>query len=81
MISTGGLNKEENGMSLSSEAFVKDIEELVSKKHSKDHPIIGMIERGELTREALKGFVGPVLPVFPQAFSQTYCSYAGSVSG
>lgn len=64
-------------MSLSSEAFVKDIEELVSKKHSKDHPIIGMIESGELTREALKGFVGQFYLFFPKPFPKPIAAMLG----
>lgn len=45
-------------MALSGAAFVKELHGMVRRKHSKDHPIIGMIEGGELTRDQLKGFVG-----------------------
>src|SRR5437773_10821878 len=45
-------------MTLSGQAFVKEIQQMVRAKHSKNHPIIEMIEKGELTREQLKGFVG-----------------------
>jgi pyrroloquinoline quinone (PQQ) biosynthesis protein C len=55
-------------MPLSGQAFVKEIQGMVQKKHSKDHPIIGMIENGELTREQLKGFVGQFYLFFPKPF-------------
>ena len=40
-------------MPLSGKAFVKEIYGMVRKKHSKDHPVMGMIERGELERDPL----------------------------
>ena len=55
-------------MAISSESFVKEIQEMVRKKHSKDHPVIGMIESGELSREGLKGFVGQFYLFFPKPF-------------
>ena len=55
-------------MPLSGQAFVKEIQGMVQKKHSKDHPIIGMIENGELTPEQLKGFVGQFYLFFPKPF-------------
>jgi pyrroloquinoline quinone (PQQ) biosynthesis protein C len=55
-------------MALSGQDFVKEIQAMVRAKHSKDHPIIGMIERGELTREQLKGFVGQFYLFFPKPF-------------
>jgi pyrroloquinoline quinone (PQQ) biosynthesis protein C len=55
-------------MPLSGQAFVKEIQGMVQKKHSKDHQIIGMIENGELTREQLKGFVGQFYLFFPKPF-------------
>jgi len=45
-------------MKTSSTEFVKEIQQMVRRKHSKDHPIIGLIEEGKLDREQLKGFVG-----------------------
>ena len=48
--------------------FVKEIQKLVRAKHSKNHPIIGMIEDGKLDREALKGFVGQFYLFFPKPF-------------
>jgi pyrroloquinoline quinone (PQQ) biosynthesis protein C len=59
-------------MPLSGQDFVKEIQGMVLTKHSKDHPIIGMIERGELTREQLKGFVGQFYLFFPKAVPQTH---------
>ena len=35
---------------LSSKDFVSEIQRMVRAKHSKDHPIIGMIEDGKLDR-------------------------------
>ncbi len=55
-------------MALSGKAFVKEIQGIVRKKHSKDHPIIGMIEKGELSREQLKGFIGQFYQFFPKPF-------------
>ena len=55
-------------MALPGPAFVKEIADMVRKKHSKDHPIIAMIERGELDREQLKGFVGQFYLFFPKPF-------------
>lgn len=47
------MKKMEVAMPLSGDAFVKEIQELVRNKHSKDRPVIGMIEREELTRNPL----------------------------
>ena len=55
-------------MALSAKEFVKELQEMVRRKHSKDHPIIGMIERGELTREQLGGFIGQFYLFFPKPF-------------
>ena len=40
-------------MPLPPKEFVKKIQAMVRKKHSKDHPVIGMIEMGELDRDPL----------------------------
>jgi hypothetical protein len=40
-------------MPLATKDFVKEIQGMVRRKHSKDHPVIGMIERGELDRDPL----------------------------
>lgn len=61
----------------SGEAFVKEIQEMVRKKHSKDHPIIGMIEKGELSREQLKGFVGQFYLFFPKPFPKPIAAMLG----
>lgn len=55
-------------MSLSSKDFVKEIQQMVRNKHSKNHPVIGMIEEGKLSREQLKGFVGQFYLFFPKPF-------------
>jgi pyrroloquinoline quinone (PQQ) biosynthesis protein C len=55
-------------MTLSSAEFVKEIQQIVRKKHSKDHPIIGMIEEGKLDRDQLKGFIGQFYLFFPKPF-------------
>lgn len=64
-------------MPLSGEAFVKEIQGLVREKHSKDHPIIGMIEKGELSREQLKGFVGQFYQFFPKPFPKPIAAMLG----
>src|SRR5262245_64757179 len=55
-------------MGISSAEFVKEIQQMVRKKHSKDLPIIGMIEEGKLDRQQLKGFVGQFYLFFPKPF-------------
>src|SRR5262245_54556775 len=55
-------------MKTSSTEFVKEIQQMVRRKHSKDHPIIGLIEEGKLNREQLKGFVGQFYLFFPKPF-------------
>ena len=55
-------------MIVSSKEFVTEIQRMVRAKHSKDHPIIGMIEEGKLDREQLKGFVGQFYLFFPKPF-------------
>jgi pyrroloquinoline quinone (PQQ) biosynthesis protein C len=55
-------------MPLNGKEFVKEIQQMVQQKHSKNHPIIGMIEHGELTRAQLKGFVGQFYLFFPKPF-------------
>ena len=55
-------------MALSGPDFVKEIYATVRAKHSKDHPIIGMIEKGQLSREELKGFIGQFYLFFPKPF-------------
>ncbi len=64
-------------MAISSESFVKEIQEMVQKKHSKDHLVIGMIESGELSREALKGFVGQFYLFFPKPFPKPIAAMLG----
>lgn len=64
-------------MPLSGEAFVKEVQEMVQRKHSKDHPVIGMIERGELSRDALKGFVGQFYLFFPKPFPKPIAAMLG----
>src|SRR5439155_24306471 len=55
-------------MAVAARAFVQELSELVAKRHSKDHPLIGMIERGELSREQLLGFAVQFYQLFPKVF-------------
>ena len=55
-------------MTVSSKDFVKEIQQMVRNKHSKNHPVIGLIEEGKLTRAQLKGFVGQFYLFFPKPF-------------
>ena len=64
-------------MPLSGKEFVKEIQEMVRRKHSKDHPVIGMIERGELDRAQLKGFVGQFYLFFPKPFPKPIAGMLG----
>lgn len=49
-------------------AFARELYDVVAAKHSKDHPLIGMIERGELSREQLLGFAVQFYQLFPKVF-------------
>ena len=64
-------------MALSGKAFVQELQEMVRRKHSKDHPVIGMIERGELDRGQLKGFVGQFYLFFPKPFPKPIAAMLG----
>ena len=64
-------------MPLSGKEFVKEIREMVRRKHSKDHPVIGMIESGELDRAQLKGFVGQFYLFFPKQFPKPIAGMLG----
>src|SRR5688572_33459826 len=55
-------------MTVSSKEFVKEIQQMVRSKHSKNHPIIGLIEEGKLTRNQLKGVVGQFYLFFRKPF-------------
>lgn len=55
-------------MAVSGAEFVREIRGLVERKHSRDHPIIGKIERGELTKDALRGFIKQFYLFFPKPF-------------
>ncbi len=64
-------------MPLPSKAFIHEIQEMVLKKHSKDHPVIGMIEKGKLDRTALKGYVGQFYLFFPKPFPKPIAAMLG----
>src|SRR5439155_21873480 len=49
-------------------AFAKELYDVVAARHSKDHPVIGMIERGELSEEQLLGFAVQFYQLFPKVF-------------
>jgi pyrroloquinoline quinone (PQQ) biosynthesis protein C len=55
-------------MAVAAETFAQDLYGLVAARHSKDHPVIGMIERGELSREALTGFAVQFYQLFAKVF-------------
>jgi pyrroloquinoline-quinone synthase len=55
-------------MAIAADAFAQDLYDVVAARHSKDHPLIGMIERGELTREQLLGFAVQFYQLFPKVF-------------
>jgi pyrroloquinoline quinone (PQQ) biosynthesis protein C len=55
-------------MAVDGRAFLEEMQALVAGKHSKDHALFGMIERGELSREQLKGFVKQFYLLFPKPF-------------
>jgi pyrroloquinoline-quinone synthase len=55
-------------MALASHAFAKELYGIVAARHSKDHPLIGKIERGELTHEQLLGFAVQFYQLFAKIF-------------
>jgi len=55
-------------MTATGAAFAKELYEVVARRHSKDHPVIGMIERGELSQEQLLGFAVQFYQLFPKVF-------------
>jgi pyrroloquinoline quinone (PQQ) biosynthesis protein C len=64
-------------MALSGEAFVREIQRMVERKHSKDHPIIAAIEAGDLSKKQLKGFVGQFYLYFPKPFPKPIAAMLG----
>jgi pyrroloquinoline-quinone synthase len=55
-------------MAIAPKTFAHDLYDVVAARHSKDHPVVGMIERGELTREQLLGFAVQFYQLFPKVF-------------
>jgi pyrroloquinoline quinone (PQQ) biosynthesis protein C len=55
-------------MTATGTAFAKELYAVVAARHSKDHPVIGMIERGELSQEQLLGFTVQFYQLFPKVF-------------
>lgn len=55
-------------MALSGAQFVDEVWAMVGRKHSRDHPIISKVQRGELSADALRGFVKQFYLFFPKPF-------------
>lgn len=55
-------------MALSGAQFVDEVRAMVERKHSRDHPIIVKVQRGELSADALRGFVKQFYLFFPKPF-------------
>lgn len=55
-------------MALDSKKFLEEMFGLVAAKHSRDHEIFGLIERGELTKPQLRGFIKQFYLLFPKPF-------------
>jgi pyrroloquinoline quinone (PQQ) biosynthesis protein C len=55
-------------MAIASGPFAKELYGVVAARHSKDHPLIGMIERGELTNEQLLRFSVQFYQLFAKIF-------------
>lgn len=55
-------------MPLSSAKFLDEIRAMVERKHTRDHPLIGKIQRGEVSRGALRGFIKQFYLFFPKPF-------------
>jgi pyrroloquinoline-quinone synthase len=57
-----------NIMAIAASAFAKELYGVVAARHSKDHPLIGMIERGELSHEQILGFAIQFYQLFAKIF-------------
>src|SRR5207248_6292922 len=55
-------------MTATASSFAQELYGVVAAKHSKDHPLIGMIERGELSEEQLLGFSVQFYQLFAKVF-------------
>jgi len=55
-------------VAIAATAFAQELYGIVGARHSRDHPLIGMIERGELSREQLLGFAVQFYQLFPKVF-------------
>lgn len=67
---------------MDSAKFLGEVQQLVAAKHSKDHPLFGMIERGELTPEQLRGFIKQFYLLFPKPFPKPIAAmYSRSPEG
>ena len=55
-------------MAVDTKAFLEELQAMVGGKHSKDHEIFGLIERGKLTAPQLRGFVKQFYLLFPKPF-------------
>ncbi|MEE8517627.1 MAG: iron-containing redox enzyme family protein [Dehalococcoidia bacterium] len=55
-------------MAVESRKFLEEMQALVVSKHSKNHPLFDMIQRGELSKEQLFGFVKQFYLLFPKPF-------------
>ena len=64
-------------MVLDSRQFLDEMRQLVAQKHSKDHPLFGMIQNGELDRGQLKGFVKQFYQLFPKPFPKPIAAMLG----
>jgi pyrroloquinoline quinone (PQQ) biosynthesis protein C len=49
-------------------AFLAEMQGLVEAKHSRNHPLFDLIERGALPKEQLRGFVKQFYQLFPKPF-------------
>jgi len=57
--------------------FEKEVRKIVERKHSKDHPLIGQIERGELNKDQLQKFVRQFYLLFPKPFPKPIAAMLG----
>ena len=55
-------------MAVDGKTFLREMQGMVAKKHSKDHAIFDMIEQGQLTKEQLRGFIKQFYLLFPKPF-------------
>ena len=64
-------------MAPNSRQFLGEMLKLVERKHSKNHPLFGLIEGGNLDKAQLQGFVKQFYLLFPKPFPKPIAAMLG----